>query len=328
MLNHTVDENGADHAGIRWYVLTIANGANSLAVDQQATYVPDSDHRWMASAAMDSEGNVAVGFSVSSRTTFPSIRYAGRLVSDPDGTLAQGEATLTAGGGSQTGSDRWGDYNMLAVDPQDDCTFWYTNQYYSTSSSIGWRTRIGSFTLSSCPAPPKGTLDGTVTDASTGTGIAGALVRTSDGFARTTDASGHYSMDVLPGTYTVIASASGHDSVTASGVGVSNGNATTRDFALSAAPPPPPPVSCLGTGSFAVSGRVGKLAGATVTLCGPGSCSDPTTTASKGSYRFATLANGTYTVTPSKPGCHFTPPSSTVTISGSNKTANFSASCP
>ena len=325
VLNHTVDENGADHAGIRWYVLTIANGTNHLAVDQQATYAPDSDHRWMGSAAMDGEGNVAVGFSVSSSATFPSIRYAGRLVSDLDGTLAQGEATLTAGGGSQTGSDRWGDYSMLAVDPQDDCTFWYTNEYYSASSSIGWRTRIGSFTLSSCPTPPKGTLDGRVTDASTGNGIAGALVRTTDGFARTTDGAGHYSMDVFPGTYTIIASASGHNSVTASGVGVSNGSATTQDFALGAAPPP---VSCLGTGSFAISGRVGKVAGVTVTLSGPGGCSDPTTTASKGSYRFGTLANGIYAVTPSKPGCHFTPPSSTVTISGSDKTANFNMSCP
>src|SRR5947208_16630196 len=104
----------------------------------------------MGSAAMDSNGNIAVGYSVSSANTFPSIRYAARLATDPPGGLFQGEAVLQAGGGSQTGANGWGDYSMLAVDLVDECTFWYTQEYYATSSAGGWRTKIDSFQLPGC----------------------------------------------------------------------------------------------------------------------------------------------------------------------------------
>jgi hypothetical protein len=119
---------------------------------QESTYQPDSTWRWMGSAAMDQSGNMAIGFSASSSSVVPSLRYAGRLASDPLNTLAQGEAVLFAGVGSQTGtSNRWGDYSDLTIDPVDDCTFWYTNEYYpSGSSQFNWRTRIGSFKFATC----------------------------------------------------------------------------------------------------------------------------------------------------------------------------------
>ena len=149
--NHTVDVNGAGHAGVRYYELRRTLPAGSFFINEQASFAPDANHRWMGSAAMDRQGNLAVGYSVSSSTTFPSIRYAGRSAADPSGGLFQGEATLQAGSGSQTSSgDRWGDYSMLAVDPVDDCTFWYTNEYYATSSPRGWRTRIGTFRFPAC----------------------------------------------------------------------------------------------------------------------------------------------------------------------------------
>ena len=144
----TVDEDGADHAGIRWYEVRDPGG--SPYVYQQGTYAPDADHRFMPSMAMDRDGNIAIGYSVSSSSLFPSIRYTGRMASDPPGVLGLGEATLYAGGGSQTGSTRWGDYSAMSVDPSDDCTFWYTNQYYSGTSSSSWKTRIGSFKLPGC----------------------------------------------------------------------------------------------------------------------------------------------------------------------------------
>jgi len=147
--NHTVDA-GNDHAGIRYYELRRNLPGGSFVVNEQATFAPDSNHRWMGSAAMDSNGNIAVGYSVSGSNTFPSIRYAARLATDPPGGLFQGEAVLQAGGGSQTGANRWGDYSMLAVDPVDECTFWYTQEYYATSSARGWRTKIGSFQLPGC----------------------------------------------------------------------------------------------------------------------------------------------------------------------------------
>src|SRR5207237_9101377 len=98
--------------------------------ETQSTYSPDTDHRWMGSLAMDHSGDMALGFSVSnSSTIFPSIRYTGRLVSDPVNTMPQGETTLVSGSGSQTGTaSRWGDYSDITVDPTHDCASRYTQQ--------------------------------------------------------------------------------------------------------------------------------------------------------------------------------------------------------
>jgi hypothetical protein len=159
--NHTVDADGSGHAGVRWYELRRSGGA--WAIYQQGTYAPDGDHRWMGSAAMDRGGNLAVGYSVASAATFPSVRYAGRLATDPLGTLAQSETTLVAGGGAQTGSNRWGDYSMLAIDPVDDCTFWYTQEYYASTSASGWRSRIGAFRFPSSACAPTPTATPTAT---------------------------------------------------------------------------------------------------------------------------------------------------------------------
>jgi hypothetical protein len=149
--NYTVNANGV--AGIRWFELrNVTNGP--VTVFQQSTYQPDTTWRWMGSAAMDGQGNIAVGFSASSSTIHPQIRYAARLATDPINTLGQGEAHLFDGAGSQSGtSNRWGDYSAMVIDPVDDATFWYTTEYYSTNSSFNWRTRIGSFKLAAAPTP-------------------------------------------------------------------------------------------------------------------------------------------------------------------------------
>ena len=94
---------------------------------------------------MDHDGNMALGFSAGNATLFPSIYYTGRLVSDPLGQMPQGEAAIVTGTGSQTSSQRWGDYSDMTVDPVDDCTFWFVSEYVPTTSGNGWRTRIGSF---------------------------------------------------------------------------------------------------------------------------------------------------------------------------------------
>jgi hypothetical protein len=141
-------------AGIRWYELRSPN--SSPIIFQQGTYAPgvtDGIHRWMGSIAMDRDGNMGLAYSASSGTVFPSLRYTGRLAGDAPGTMPQGEASIIDGTGSQTGSQRWGDYTSLNVDPTDDCTFWYVNEYVPTTSSVGWRTRMGSFKFPSCVAP-------------------------------------------------------------------------------------------------------------------------------------------------------------------------------
>ena len=178
VVNHTVDVDGTDHGGVRWY--EFRDSGSGWDVFQEGTYGPDADSRWMGSANIDKKGNVAIGYSVSGRSTFPSIRYAGHAATDPSGVMGQGEQTLMAGGGSQLWEgSRWGDYSTLSVDPTDDCTFWYTTEYYSTSSLGNWTTRIGSFKFPGCnrltidsltDAPTSGQAPLTVAFAATATG--------------------------------------------------------------------------------------------------------------------------------------------------------------
>jgi hypothetical protein len=153
--NHTVDLDGSPsgHAGIRWYELR-QSGAGSWNIHQQGTFGPDSNARWLGSIAADAQGNIALGYSLSSVSVFPSVMYAGRLATDPLGLLPQAEVALANGSGSQLDpSARWGDYSMLAIDPLDDCTFWYTNEYYQVTSLRGWHTRIGAFRFPTCAIP-------------------------------------------------------------------------------------------------------------------------------------------------------------------------------
>jgi len=152
-------------SGIRWW--EVRSPASSPIVYQQGTYAPgltDGIHRWMGSLAMDHNGDIALGFSASNSTMFPSIYYTGRLAGDPLGQMPQGEAAIINGTGAQTGGgNRWGDYTDMTVDPVDDCTFWYVNEYVPTTSAAGWRLRIGSFKFPGCP------VQGTPTPTVTGT---------------------------------------------------------------------------------------------------------------------------------------------------------------
>ncbi len=142
-------------AGVRWYEIRRTGGTYSL--NQQGTFAPsDGIHRWMGSVAMDRQGNMALGYSVVNGTNvFPGIRYTGRLSGDPLGQITLGEGVIINGSGVQTTTNsRWGDYTDITVDPTDNCTFWYVNQYYTAagqaSSPAGWQTRIASFKLPGC----------------------------------------------------------------------------------------------------------------------------------------------------------------------------------
>jgi hypothetical protein len=154
-----------NQSAIQWAQLNVTGGTAAAAAVQRQVYSPDTTlFRFMPSIAADNQGNVAIGFSTSgsSAPNYPSIKYVGRLVGDPANTLPQTETTMTAGLGSQRNScgggpcNRWGDYSALSVDPVDDCTFWYTSQYYSSQANgdVGnWQNRIGSFKFPGCTAP-------------------------------------------------------------------------------------------------------------------------------------------------------------------------------
>ncbi|HUD65755.1 MAG TPA: hypothetical protein VMQ17_14295 [Candidatus Sulfotelmatobacter sp.] len=149
--NHTVTTgtNGSQ-TGVRWYELR--NTGSGFGLYQQGTYAPDSSYRWMGSMAMDQAGNIAMGYSVSSATMSPSIRYTGRASSDPLGQMGGEVDILSQAGvtpGSRLNNYRWADYSSLAIDPTDDCTFWFTTEYMPNNGNY-WSTRIASFSFPSC----------------------------------------------------------------------------------------------------------------------------------------------------------------------------------
>ena len=209
VVNHAV--NTGSTVGERWYELrSPVSTTAAFSVYQQSTFSPDSTYRWMGSAAMDGVGDIALGYSVSSSSINPGIRYTGRTPAEALGTM-ETEATIISGTGSQTGGlTRWGDYTALRIDPADDCTFWYTNQYLSANGSFNWRTHIGSFKFTSCGAggtvaaptftPPAGNYSSAqaVTISST---TAGASIRyTTDGSTPSSTVGTVYSGPVSVGT--------------------------------------------------------------------------------------------------------------------------------
>ncbi len=320
--NHTVNVSGsttvgAYRASVRYYQLISSGGAFSVA--EQATYNPaDGNSRWMGSAAVDNRGNLAVGYSVSSTTVFPSIRYAGRLATDPPGGLFQGENEIIAGTGVQrdTSFNRWGDYSALAVDPVDDCTFWFTSEYYTAasqaSSTVGWLTRIGSFKFAECAAPAQGTLQGTVTNSANGSPISGAFVQVSNGFSQVTDAAGHYSLQLAPGTYAVTVSAFGFNSATANNVTINDGATTIQDFALV-------PLPAYQVSGFVYDGFGQPLAGAKVTILN--TPIPPATTDASGLYSFPSVPIGAYDVRAEAGHCNI-PQNQTLVVDG-DETLDF-----
>jgi len=133
--------------GYRWYEIRDPNG--SPTVFQQGTFAPDASTRWMGSIAMDKNGNIGMGYTVGSSSVFPSVFFTGRNPGDPAGAM-QTEQLIVNGSGSQTNPTRWGDYSAMTIDPIDDCTFWYTQEYSKTTGQFSWNTRIANFKFAGC----------------------------------------------------------------------------------------------------------------------------------------------------------------------------------
>jgi hypothetical protein len=134
-------------AGVRWYEIRSPN--TTPTVFQQGTFSSTTLNFWMGSIAMDKNGDIALGYSLSSTNSHPSIAYTGRVPTDALGTMEPAK-TVISGAGSQTGGSSWGQYSGMSIDPSDDCTFWYTTEYLKTTGT-SWNTRIVSFKFNSCP---------------------------------------------------------------------------------------------------------------------------------------------------------------------------------
>ncbi len=273
-LTHTVGSGGGPNlAQVRWYELPVTGGTIS-SPRQQSTWSPTASNRFMPSLAVDRNGDMAVGYSVSDASMYPAIRYSGRLAGDPLGQLTQGETTLAQGAGFQccTFSDgslntRWGDYSAMSIDP-DGCTFWYTTEYYDARPTVkaddNWLTRIGSFQLPGCGSPtaqaptiasfsPASGQAGTAVTIA-GTAFTGANSVTFNGAA----ASFTVNSDAQITTAVPSGATSGAIAVTTAG-----GTATSStSFTVTTAPPAPAPT----IGGFTpTSGPIGKAVAITGT---------------------------------------------------------------
>ncbi len=205
-------------AGVRVYELSrnllSAAPFSPFTVREAVTVGDNNTNRWMASAAQDYQGNIAVGYSRGSEEKMPSIFYTGKAVNEPAGTF-RSEAQLIAGTGVQKAFGfRWGDYSAMSIDPADDCTFWLTNQYYTlesqNESDFGWLTRIGKFKFAECSSAPRANIIGAVRNSETNQPIADAVITANAAYSRSTNAAGNYEKFLLlPGTYSLTASAKG-----------------------------------------------------------------------------------------------------------------------
>ncbi|HPA52978.1 MAG TPA: carboxypeptidase regulatory-like domain-containing protein, partial [Thermoanaerobaculia bacterium] len=232
-------------AGVWWGELQSPNPGPTWTLRQDGVYAPaDGDHRWMPAIAMDINGNIMLGYSASSTTVYPSVRYVGRLAGDPLGQMGD-EKVLVVGSGAQSGGNRWGDYSMMSVDPTDGCTFWYTQEYIAASGNYDWDTYIGSMKFPSCTAGPAGVIEGYVRSTANNSPIAGASVQIGGSYSTSTNASGFYQLTVPVGTYDVTASKFGYGPASIAAQEVTEGATTVvADLLLS-------PV-----GSYAIDGFV------------------------------------------------------------------------
>jgi hypothetical protein len=163
LVNFTVDANGADQAGVRW--VELRDTGAGWTTFQEGTVAPDADHRWMGAISMNGNGDIALMYNVTGTGTSPSVRYTGRLASDPLGTMPQGDNALPGGTGTQfidfrpctdamgnptnANCQRWGDYSAMSVDPVDDTTFWFTGMYTEANGTTD--TRIGAVAFDEAP---------------------------------------------------------------------------------------------------------------------------------------------------------------------------------
>ena len=175
VINH-VAKGSTNQAAVRWahfglrqpgesFDVIYSNGYDAAggpiglvkSMVDEGVFAPDADSRWMGGINIDAGGNIGLGYNVSSATLNPKLRVTGRAAGDAAGMM-RGESDCTpATTGSQTGvfsgRGRWGDYTSMSIDPSDDCTFWFTGEYFATTSNGSWSTRVCSFKFAECGLP-------------------------------------------------------------------------------------------------------------------------------------------------------------------------------
>lgn len=287
---------GQGETALRWYEINVDQTANSATLVNEGTFAPDQESRWMGSGAMDANGNMAFGYSIASSNMAPSIAAATRLASDPINTLTD-EFIIQTGEGSQSGTNRWGDYSSMSVDPVDDCTFWYTTEYYKAGddNSTAWSTRVASFKIASCVAGPRGQISGTVTDSSNGEVIPFATV--SIGLLSTkTDADGRYIITMPVGETEISASKYGWVSADTTQVNVQEDQTVNLDISLS------PAAAVLVSGTVKDGGGTDNPLYARINVAVPGDTLTTFSNPETGTYSIQLFAGTTVNLTANEIG--------------------------
>ena len=232
----------ANHGAVEWFEFRNAGDPTTHpTLFQSGTFDPDNNYRWLPSIAMDKDGNIALGYSKSSRSVNPGIYLTGRLAGDPINTMGA-ETEMKAGLGVQLGAgNRWGDYSAMTLDPIDQCTFYYTNEYLKTNGGFNWSTRIASFKFPSCASAAGlwGTVTGTITSSETSAPVPGVTVSLSNGYAGAADENGLYTILVPAGTYTATAADANRNCTSSSPASATvsppGGGTVTQNFTVTGA---------------------------------------------------------------------------------------------
>lgn len=328
VVNHAVTTNGTSAPiGIDWYQLSAPSGsvaASDWSIAQQGIYAPaDDQSRFMGSIAMDHNGNIGLGYTVSgpSAGEYPSVAVSGQNVGGPSGTMDVPEQVLIQGAGVQTSTGRWGDYSSIMASSTDDCTFWTAQEYISETGSFHWSTGNGSFKFQNCSIGPTGTVSGTVTDANTGNPIAGAQVTLSPGNETGTSGNdGTYSITTAPGDYTAVACAFAYICSDPAAVTIVQDQTTTQNFSLQ------PAATAVLQGHVVDQGHGYPLYAHVVIKADGITRCDMWTDVTSGHYKCASLPTGTtYTATVTPYFSGYTAGSATGTLTG-DTTKNFSLS--
>jgi hypothetical protein len=252
------DSSDANHGAVEWFEFRNAGSSTTTpTLFQSGIYDPDTNFRWLPSIAMDKDRNIALGYSKSSTTVKPGIYLTGRLATDSPGTMGA-ETQMQAGLGVQLGAgNRWGDYSAMTLDPIDQCTFYYTNEYLKTNGGFNWSTRIAAFKFPSCVSAAGlwGTVTGTITSSQTNAPVPGVTVTLSNGYASAADQNGVYKIVVPAGSYTAVAADTNRNCTAASPpsavVAPPGGGTVTQNFTVTG-------VSKLEANGFTVDDSLGN----------------------------------------------------------------------
>jgi hypothetical protein len=141
-------------AAVRWYELRATPPGSAFSLYQSGTFQNKATSLWMGSVGMDKQGDIALGMSASSTALDPSVWYTGRVPGDPLGKMETAKVVVKGSAVQKNGAQRWGDYSSMSIDPSDDCTFWYTQEYYNKknggSASNDWSTHFVAFKFNVC----------------------------------------------------------------------------------------------------------------------------------------------------------------------------------